>query len=102
MRMDSYHAQDRGFILRFLNSGAKVSGSNRNMGHFKEDSHRKDVKRGSQGGNLKKYWNIAKVNTGNRGHIGPRNIFGSHLIQLGQYIDQALAEEFRDLMKDLK
>lgn len=98
MRMDSYHAQDRGFILRFLNSGTK----GRVMGHFNQDPHRADVKRGSQGGDVNKYGNRGKVNTGNRGHIGPRNIFGSHLNQLGQYIDQALAEEFRDLMKDMK
>ena len=100
-RMDSYSADDRGFILRFLNSGAKVSGSNRNMGHFNEDSHRKDVKRGSQGGNLKKYGNIAKVNTGNRGHIAARNIFGSKLIGIGNFIDEQLEKEFKELYQEV-
>lgn len=96
-RMDSYDASDRGFILRFLNSGTR----DRVWKGFTTDPHRKDVKRGSQGGNLKKYGNIANVNTGNRGKIHPRNIFASKLISLGSFIDEQLERTFAELYEEV-
>ena len=95
MRMDSYNASDRGFILFWLNSGTQA----RKMKSFKTDPHRKDVVRGKQNGDVSKYGRIDKVNTGNRGRIGQHNIFGSHLVQLGQFIDEELTKEFGDLLK---
>ena len=95
IRMDSYAAEDRGFILRFLNSGTNA----RKMKSFKTDPHRKDVVRGKQNGDVSKYGRIDKVNTGNRGRIGQLNIFGSHLIQIGQFIDEELTKEFGELLK---
>ena len=92
-RMDSYNASDRGFILFWLNSGT----TQRKMGHFQKDPHRGDVKRGVQGGVVSKYGNVGMVNTGNRGKIASRHVFSSHLISLGDYIDQELKREFNDL-----
>lgn len=99
MRMDAYKAEDRGFILRFLNSGARVGGGNRKLGAFTEDNHRGKVKRGSQGGNIGKYGSESMVNTGNRGAIAAKNVFGGHLIELGSYIDRELRKEFEELLK---
>lgn len=65
---DKYDALDRGFILRWLNSGA----SERSI-EFKVDEAREHVNRGSRGGNLNKYGKT--INTGNRGSIAPRNFF---------------------------
>ena len=100
IRMDSYQADDRGFILRFLESGARRGGGDRKMGAFQKDEHRSDVKRGSQGGNISRYGNIGKVNTGNRGHINATNIFSSNLISLGNFINQELNKEFNELLKN--
>lgn len=72
MRMESYAGEDRGFILRFLNSGTGA----RKMGHFNTDPHRADVKRGSQGGDVNKYGSRGNVNTGNRGRITAGHFFG--------------------------
>ena len=83
MRMDSYGADDRGFILRFLESGARVGGGRRQMGRFETDEHRSQVKRGSQGGDVNKYGKT--TNTGSRGAIRPRNIFSSNLVSLGNF-----------------
>ena len=102
MRMDSYSADDRGFILRFLNGGARKGGGNRKMGSFESDEHRSQVNRGSQGGDLSKYGSLSRVNTGNRGAISPRNIFGSHLISIGTFIEEQLAKEFNDLISTTK
>lgn len=66
----SYHGEDRGFILRWLNSGTK----DREIA-FEEDAHRSSVRRGSQGGDASKYGRT--TNTGNRGRITPRNFFSS-------------------------
>ena len=93
MRMDSYNASDRGFILFWLNSGTDT----RNEKGFNNDPHRSQVKRGSQGGDVSKYGKT--VNTGSRGNIAPRNVFGAHLVSLGEYIDQELTKEFADLLK---
>ena len=93
-RMDSYDASDRGFILRFLNSGTKT----RQWRGFRSDPHRSEVKRGSQGGDIDKYGKT--INTGLRGNIRPRNIFASRLISLGDYIDQELEREFKEMYEE--
>ena len=91
MRMESYQGDDRGFILFWLNSGTSA----RSMGSFATDNHRSQVKRGSQGGDVNKYGKT--VNTGNRGNIGARNVFASHLIELEGFINQELVKAFGDL-----
>lgn len=100
MRMDSYGADDRGFILRFLESGARVGGGRRQMGRFETDEHRSQVKRGSQGGDVNKYGKT--TNTGSRGAIRPRNIFSSNIISLGNFIDEELTKEFNNLLSNFK
>lgn len=92
-RMDSYNASDRGFILFWLNSGT----NNRQERGFRNDPHRSQVKRGSQGGDVNKYGKT--VNTGARGNIALRNVFASNIIALGEFIDQELNREFADLLK---
>lgn len=92
-RMDSYNASDRGFILFWLNSGT----DNRQERGFRNDPHRSQVKRGSQGGDVNKYGKT--VNTGARGNIALRNVFASNIIALGEFIDQELNREFADLLK---
>ena len=92
MRMESYNASDRGFILYWLNSGTK----GRSMGKFQSDPRRGNVKRGSQGGDVSKYGKT--VNTGSRGSISARNIFSKHLIELSDFIDMSLTREFGDLI----
>lgn len=93
MRMESYNASDRGFILYWLNSGTK----GRSMGKYQSDSRRGNVKRGSQGGDVSKYGKT--VNTGSRGSISARNIFSKHLIELSDFIDMSLTREFGDLIQ---
>ena len=92
-RMDSYNASDRGFILYWLNNG---TGTRQQRG-FRNDPHRSQVKRGSQGGDVNKYGKT--VNTGARGRIAARNVFASNIIALGEFIDQELNREFADLLK---
>ena len=94
LRLDSYAADDRGFILFWLNSGTQQ----RNVKGFAQDQHRGSVKRGSQGGDVSKYGNLAMVNTGNRGSVSQRNVFSSHLVSLGTFIDEELNREFSDLL----
>lgn len=74
-RMEGYEGADRGFILRFLESGARRGGGRRKLSSFRKDEHRANVLRGSQGGNLNKYGALDMVNTGNRGSITARNWF---------------------------
>ena len=96
MRMESYNASDRGFILYWLNSGTGA----RSMGRFNTDSHRSQVRRGSQGGDVNKYGKTS--NTGNRGSIRPRNVFASHLMELSNFIDRELIKEFNDIIERTK
>ena len=93
MRMESYYASDRGFILYWLNSGTK----GRTMGKYQSDPHRGNVKRGSQGGDVSKYGKT--VNTGNRGRIRVRNIFTNQFDELTDFIDMTLTKEFGDLIQ---
>ena len=93
-KIQSYMGSDRGFILRFLEAGV----SNRTI-EFRTDPHREKVKRGSQGGNLRKYGKT--INTGSRGKIAPRNFFGTSsqqameqaARQLTQYIDELIKQQ---------
>ena len=92
-RMDSYNASDRGFILYWLNSG---TGARQERG-FRNDPHRSQVRRGSQGGDVNKYGKT--TNTGARGSISARNVFASNIVALGEFIDRELNKEFSDLLK---
>ena len=92
-RMDSYTASDRGFILYWLNSG---TGTRQERG-FRNDPHRSQVRRGSQGGDVNKYGKT--TNTGARGSISARNVFASNIVALGEFIDRELNKEFSDLLK---
>lgn len=90
-RLNTYLGKDRGFILRFLNSGTVERGIK-----FEEDSSRESVHRGSQGGNLQKYGKT--INTGNRGHIEKRGTFETnatrYMDSAAHIIADAFAEEF--------
>ena len=93
-QIQSYMGSDRGFILRFLEAGV-----NGRVIEFRNDPHRDKVKRGSQGGDLKKYGKT--TNTGARGNIAPRNFFGTSsqtamqnaAQQLTQLIDKLIQKE---------
>lgn len=99
-RLEGYMGNDRGFILRFLEVGARKGGGVRQLRKFRTDKHRQDVKRGSQGGDTNKYGKT--VNTGSRGSIEPKNFFEriankaffNNLADLEQTIDKLLNEEF--------
>jgi len=99
-RLEGYEGDDRGFILRFFEGGARKGGGNRRLRSFRRDNHRAQVKKGSQGGDTNKYGKT--VNTGYRGHIGASNFFGQiandafnrSMYQLEQLIDDLLSEEF--------
>lgn len=90
-----YAGPDRGFVLRFINSGTKGRGI-----QFTYDEAREHVHRGSQGGNLKKYGKT--TNTGARGNIAPRNFFGQlapsamnkAADELTKLIDEMIKQEF--------
>lgn len=69
MKLESYFGSDRGFVLRFLNSGTQE----RVVKSFNIDDARVHVHRGSRGGNVRKYGKT--VNTGSRGMIKARNFF---------------------------
>lgn len=100
--LEGYQGEDRGFILRFINAGARVGGGNRKWAGFKQDSRRPDVKRGSQGGDVNKYGKLSMVNTGNRGSIKASNFFdGSYMdtiaAEIEAKIDKLIAKEFHEL-----
>ena len=91
-----YAGESRAFILRFLNQG-----TNGRTIEFNSDSHRSQVNRGSQGGDVNKYGKT--TNTGSRGRIAPRNFFGtsSHTAmqkaasELTQLIDELIKQEMK-------
>ena len=95
-QLQSYMGSDRGFVLRWLEGGV-----NGRVVEFRSDPHRDKVKRGSQGGDLKKYGKT--TNTGARGNITPRNFFGTSsqtamqnaAEQLTQLIDKLIKEQNR-------
>lgn len=100
--LEGYQGSDRGFILRFINAGARVGGGNRKWADFKNDSHRADVKRGSQGGDITKYGKLSNVNTGNRGSIKATNFFDWTYMEtiaedIEAEIDKMIAQEFKYL-----
>ena len=84
----SYYGVDRGFILRFLNSGTgqrAVKGINNNIG-FKGGTDERNPKRHYRSGAL-----------GNRGAITPRNFFA----QAGQKEMEKAADEIGALIDKL-
>ena len=86
----TYYGKDRGFILRFLDSGTDV----RTI-PFRADSGREHVHRGSQGGDVTKYGKT--INTGSRGSIAARNWFSTAapqaLAQVSARLEEILDEE---------
>lgn len=97
-RMEGYEGEDRGFILRFLETGVRKSGGRRQERGFRNDPHREQVKRGSQGGDISKYGKT--TNTGSRGSISSRNWFGQAAdmglaaIKIEAAIDKLIQQEF--------
>jgi hypothetical protein len=91
-----YAGDSRAFVLRFLNSG-----THGRVIEFTSDPHRPKVKRGSQGGDIRKYGKT--TNTGRRGNIAARNFFGnsSHIAmqhaagQLSTLIEELIKKEFK-------
>lgn len=91
-----YAGDSRAFVLRFLNSGTQGRAI-----EFTSDPHRPKVKRGSQGGDIRKYGKT--TNTGRRGNIAARNFFGnsSHIAmqhtagQLSTLIEELIKKEFK-------
>ena len=91
-----YAGESRAFILRFLNQG-----TNGRVIEFHSESHRSQVKRGSQGGDINKYGKT--TNTGARGRIAPRNFFAtsSHTAmqkaasELTKLIDDFIKQEMK-------
>lgn len=91
-----YASDSRAFVLRFLNSGTQGR-----VIEFTSDPHRPKVKRGSQGGDIRKYGKT--TNTGRRGNIAARNFFGnsSHIAmqhaagQLSTLIEELIKKEFK-------
>ena len=94
--LESYYGSDRGFVLRFLNSG-----THDRFVPFHADEDREHVHRGSRGGNLQKYGKT--INTGRRGHISARDWFGNRgqkemenaANNLGKLIDELIETELK-------
>ena len=91
-----YAGDSRAFVLRFLNNGTQGR-----VIEFTSNPHRPKVKRGSQGGDIRKYGKT--TNTGRRGNIAARNFFGnsSHIAmqhaagQLSTLIEELIKKEFK-------
>ena len=100
VQMQSYYGKDRGFVLRFVNGGVANGGTANRTILFQSDSHRGNVNRGSQGGDVSKYGRT--INTGNRGRITARNFFLGNATaaieqaaeNLGGIIEEELAAAF--------
>jgi hypothetical protein len=96
----SYAPLDRGFILRFLEGGARKGGGRRQERGFRNDPHRDQVKRGSQGGDISKYGKT--TNTGSRGSISARHVFSgvaehgmsNAIAFIEREIDKLIQQEF--------
>lgn len=93
-RLDTYFGADRGFVLRFLNSGAKKNGGDRHI-KFTPDPRRDN------------YDDNKHPNTGRRGNIAARGWFANMgqreleiaAMNLGEVIEEELADIFRDINK---
>lgn len=89
VRYMSYAGPDRGFILRFVNSGT----SDRKVRFTHSDSRKKDK------------WNN-NPNSGNRGKITPANFFepaaDRALAQMSEELAASLSEELTELMNSKK
>lgn len=100
LALESYSGRDRGFILRFLEGGARKGGGRRQERGFRNDQHRDQVKRGSQGGDLRKYGKT--TNTGSRGSISACHVFSNvadHSMEnaiayIESEIDKLIQQEF--------
>lgn len=96
-QIQSYAPLDRGFILRFVNSGAK----GRKIS-FKSDPKRENVVRGSRGGDLSKYGKT--INTGSRGNIAPRNFFrplgDKAMNKMRENLAKAIEEEMAAILEN--
>lgn len=98
--LTTYYGKDRGFILRFLDSGTEPRVIN-----FTPNGNREKVNRGSQGGNLSKYGKT--INTGSRGRLPKTNWFTNAApmalkemsARLEIIIDEELSEAFNEIMK---
>ena len=88
-----YAGPDRGFVLRFINSGVGDRGIK-----FQYNEAREHVHRGSQGGNLKKYGKT--INTGRRGNIAARNWFGNRSHQEMRKASENLTRLIDELIKE--
>ena len=91
--LQGYQGSDRGFILRFLNAGTEGRAI-----EFKYDEARENVKRGSQGGDKKKYGKT--INTGYRGNIAPRIFFGQRSHREMEAAASNLEKMIDDLIKE--
>lgn len=95
--LTTYYGKDRGFVLRFLDSGT----DDRKI-PFKQNNARERVNRGSQGGDISKYGKT--TNTGNRGHITPTNWFTNAapqaLAQISGRLETILDEELTSAFND--
>lgn len=87
-----YAGESRAFILRFLNQGTQGR-----FIEFASDSHRSQVRRGSQGGDVSKYGKT--TNTGRRGNIAPRNFFANSSHTAMQKAAGELTKLIDDLIK---
>jgi hypothetical protein len=100
LALESYSGRDRGFILRFLEGGARKGGGRRQERGFRNDPHRDQVKRGSQGGDISKYGKT--TNTGSRGSISARHVFSgvaehgmsNAIAFIEREIDKLIQQEF--------
>lgn len=100
LALESYSGRDRGFILRFLEGGARKGGGRRQERGFRNDPHRDQVKRGSQGGDIRKYGKT--TNTGSRGSISAGHVFSNvadHSMEnaiayIESEIDKLIQQEF--------
>lgn len=91
--LTTYYGKDRGFILRFLDSGTAQRAIN-----FTPDGNRSKLNRGSQGGDVSKYGKT--TNTGSRGSIAATNWFSTAspkaLEQISARLETIIDEELSD------
>ena len=96
-QVETYYGKDRGFILRFLDSGTCTRTIT-----FSPNPKRGSVNRGSQGGDLSKYGKT--VNTGSRGKIAPRSWFANAapqaISQVAGRLDTILNEELESAFNE--
>lgn len=91
-RLDTYFGADRGFVLRFLNSGAKKGGGDR---HIKFTANERRVKDKSN----------EHPNSGRRGNISPRGWFdeaGAKEMELAaENLSMVIEDELADIYREI-